>query len=74
MTSIDSLVYSILPQSETIMNPKSVHIDIGCGTFFSSNVQIIIFTRVDAWSFLYLCPSYFMCVEISMESKNSLNF
>lgn len=50
MTSIDSMMYSFiaLPQSETIINLKSVNTDMGCNTFCSSNVQIIIFRGFDA--------------------------
>lgn len=55
------------------MNLKSVHIDMGCKTFCSSNVQVIIFTGFDAWSFLYFCPSYFTGVEIPMENKKALD-
>lgn len=53
--SIDSVMYSFiaLPPSETIINLKSVNIDMGCNTFCSSNIQVIIFTGFNAWSFLY---------------------
>lgn len=61
MTSIDSLMYSfiVFSQSETIMDLKSVHIDMGCNTFSSSNVQVIIFAgfvhAVSYISVLILC-------------------
>jgi len=50
MTSIDSMVYSFiaLPQSETIINLKSVNIDMRCNIFCSSNVQVIIFLALNA--------------------------
>lgn len=61
MTSIDSTMYSFiaLPQSETIINLKSVKIDMSCNAFCSFNVQVIIFTGLNAWSFLYLCLPHF---------------
>lgn len=61
MTSIDSTMYSFiaLPQSETIIDLKSVKIDMRCNTFCSSNVHVIIFTGLNAWSFLFLCLPYF---------------
>ena len=76
MTSIDSMVYSFiaLPQSETIINLKSVNIDMRCNIFCSSNVQVIIFLALNAWSFLYLCPPYFKWVEILMENNQKRKF
>lgn len=50
ITSINSMVYSFiaLPQSETILNLKSVNIDMGYNNFCSSNVQVIIFAGLDS--------------------------
>lgn len=57
MTSIDSLMYSsiVLPQSEAIINLKSVHIAIGCNSFCSSDVQVVIFTVSYISVLLVLC-------------------
>lgn len=63
ITSINSMVYSFiaLPQSETILNLKSVNIDMGYNNFCSSNVQVIIFAGLDSWSFLYLSSLLEVC-------------